>query len=96
MRTGSWEKRPASDDILTGQCLLCKRRVSEFSIWEQKCLARGLCPKCYNSAYRAIKRGLTSWAQMEEHGVALSIGQKRRYRCNDDNAFRVWLAKLGQ
>lgn len=33
---------------------------------------RGLCPRCYGAAYRAVKENKTSWEVLEETGLSKS------------------------
>jgi hypothetical protein len=43
-------------------------------------IARGLCPACFACANRQVKRGTTSWAQLEGAGKCLPLADPCRPR----------------
>jgi hypothetical protein len=49
---------------MTITCLVCKERAAYL---------RGNCPRCYTRHREAIRAGKTTWAELEQKGLALAV-----------------------
>lgn len=49
--------------------------------------ARGLCPFCYATVYREVKKGLVTWEKLESEGKVHSRSRRR----NRKKAIYNWL-----
>jgi hypothetical protein len=60
---------------------------------EGHAVARGLCHACYESAFRIVRKGKTTWGELEDLGLVKVAGERGRPPGKFANAMKAAFAK---